>query len=216
MAIVDKSLAVGLRHSYARNSNEILDRHVNKMLKAGTDTLSFEQMLERNELICAKRRRGPAPGTVAGTDIVYIDHDREDGTLLFCFDMLDKHGEWLEGSSGRLLMTLSRHAVESLYQRLKTHDWKIVVNELRPVGIWFFENGHIVAIEEEGFLVTPSGVFPVVRGPRVKDDQLDGIRHWVATTWLSQAALEDHTPHKRRVAEAVRALGGTGIQFFKL
>lgn len=216
MAIVDKSLAVGLRRSYARNTDQDLGQHVKKTIKSGKDTVSFERLLGRGDVICGKRIRRPSPGTVAGADIVYIDHFQESGELLFSYDQIDKRGELLKGRLSRVLMAVSRHGVESLYQRLKTHEWKIVITELRSVGAWFFENMHVVAMEEEGFLVTPTGVFPVVRGSYEKNEQFEGKRHWVATTWISQANLEDHTPYKLRVAEAVRAASGKGVHFFKL
>ena len=144
------------------------------------------------------------------------DLDWKTGELLFCLQMVDKRGKPKVGSLARLMLLVSQHAVESLYQRLKTTEWKELKSELDPVGNWFFDNADIVAMEGDGYLVTPSGVFPVVHGRPIRSDSFTAFPYWVATTWIAKDHLEDHTPHKKRVAEAVRAVTGGGVQFVRL
>ena len=216
MATIDKSLAVGIRKSYARTTTEALKQHIKNIQNPNTGAIDFEELLRRDNVLCGTRPRRPSLGMGGGRDLVFIDHADKTGELFFAFQMANKRGEVQDGRLAQLLMSVSLHAVESLYQRLKTLDWKRLGTELHPVGKWFFENMHVIEMEEEGYLVTPTGVFPVIRGPYKKSRTFSPGPHWLATTWIAQENLEDHTPHKRRVAEAVREVSGKGVQFVRL
>ena len=217
MVTINKSLAAGIRKSNARDMiQEIRDRG-NALLKASkAHQFSYEVGLRRMDMLCAIRRRRPNAGARAGNDLLFVDYDSSDSMLLFKYEEVDKRGRPIKKDSDRVLMAVSQHATESLYQRLRTFEWADVIGELRPVGAWLLENLHTVVMEKEGYLVTPTGVFPVVRGYKDAVYQVDDVPNWLATTWISQANLEDHTPHKRRVAEAVRAVSGKGVQFVKI
>ena len=217
MATIDKSLAAGLRKSYARDTAKDVSQQVDAALNSAKPHMwGIQSAAKKLNTLCAEHPRRPSSGSGAGTDIVYIDCSKARGVLLFILDKVNKNGLHTVGVPGRLLLSVSQHGVESLYQRLRTTEWDVVMNELRPVGAWLLENSHIVAMEEEGYLSTPTGVFPILRGAKKLSKQLDGRSYWLATTWISQANLEDHTPHKRRVAEAVRAVSGKGVQFVKI
>jgi hypothetical protein len=180
-----------------------LDATVERAIRTGKEDV-FAKMLNDGGVLAAKSRRPPKAGLQGGFDIAYVDHARDGGELNILLDAVDKRGELINSQPARLLLHVTRHAVESIYQRIRTTDWVMVVNELKPVAGWLAENIHVVAMEAEGLLLTPNGVSPVVRGERFKNKEFDGSFHWVATTWISDEALEDHTPHKQRVASAVR------------
>jgi hypothetical protein len=210
--VINASFAGALRRTYAREMGRALDANIDHALLTGKQDV-FVKMLKDGGVLADKSRRPPQPGLPGGFDIVYVDHSRDGGDLHVVLDAVDKRGELIDSQPARLLLHMTHHAVESIYQRLRTTQWTTVVNELKPVASWLGQNIHVVAMEAEGWLLSPNGASPVLRGERFKTKEFDGSFHWVATTWISDEGLEDHTPHKLRVASAVRKARQAGDTF---
>jgi len=77
---------------------------------------------------------------------------------------------------------------------------------------WLLEHIDEVVAAEKGLLLTCNGVLPVIQCEQyvppfsLRDE-------WLATTWISFDGLEDHTPQKKRVADAARKARREGLTF---
>ena len=112
----------------------------------------------------------------------------------------------------RMLLHISIHATEALFQRLRTQDAGVVQAELRPIGAWLLENLDAIGLEGEGYLLSPSGVFPIAMGKPFRSERLLADCFWDATTWIADTGLSDNSELKRRIAEAVRQARSQGMQ----
>lgn len=209
---IDKSLAQGLRRSHARQTSYQLTEFSVAALKMGAEVNAL-RFLERFGLFCGKRRRKPVPNFAAGWEVVFIDHTVETGQLRFVEHSIDRRGFLMVKRQPTLLLQLSQHATESMYQRLKTTDPRAVISEAKPIGVWLVENSHLVRSEEKGLLVSPNGVFPIVRGDLASHPILDERCYWLATTWISFDGMEVHTPMKARLAHTVKSARAEGLVF---
>ena len=102
-------------------------------------------MRERDSLL-ATRRRAPSQGLSAGFDVVELMPVEISGELALALDQCDKRGLPILSKPPRLLLELSKHATESLYQRLRTLTPDLVIGELRRVGDWLLHNFADVAL----------------------------------------------------------------------
>src|SRR5205807_8818106 len=140
------SFAAALRRTYAREMRRARAARLDHALRTGKQDV-FVKMLQDAGVLAGKSRRAPRAGLAGGSDIVYIDHTGdESGQLTIVIDAVDKRGELIDTQPGRLLLGVTRHAVESLYQRLRTTDWRGVVGEIKPVACWMAQNLHVVAM----------------------------------------------------------------------
>lgn len=212
--VINSSFAAALRRGKSRESGEQSLSAFRRAIKGGR--LNYHEILEQTDLLAGMHRRGPKPGLVSGYELATIEVNSKDGSHNVFVVSVDKRGEIIWDRYSRLLLHVTQHATESMYQRLRTTDRHVVLRELKPTADWLSQNSHMVALEEEGLLLTPGGVFPVVRGPAFFAEETDGRYSWDATTWISDEGLEDHTPQKRRLAQAARKARAEGQTFVPL
>jgi hypothetical protein len=210
--VINSSFASALRRGKSREWPGDLQSYLQRLKGK---KLVFHKMLQAAGLLARMQRRGPKPGLVAGFDVVWVEMNSNDGSLNCFVQAVDKRGETVSDHRSLILLHVTQHAVESMFQRLRTTDRNAVLAELKPVACWLAENRHTVAMEEAGLVLTEHGVFPVVRAPAVFDDEVDGRYCWDAPTWIADAGLDDHTPQKRRIAEAVKRARQRGEMFIK-
>ena len=210
--VISVAHARGLRNQSARDASAEL---VPVMEDARRGKLPNSlRFLHKHNRFAGQRRRPPAPGKPGGLDVIEMNWHREWAVLRLMMLPLDKHGFIVAKLPDRLLLQLTKHATDSLFQRLRTIDSAVVEAELRPVGNWLLKNLIEIGMTSDGYLLTPSGVLPVKHGPTWagRDPDTDASCFWEATTWISDHGLEDHTVFKKRLADAVRKARGCGTR----
>jgi len=174
------------------------------------DKRSGLNVLKSNGLVASIHRRPPSQSHPAGNDVLLLDASGANGEMAIFMSEFDKHGQPLKGQQLRMLLWLTQHAVESLFQRLKTTNPSAVFEELRSISSWLYANRWNIGIYE-GILLTRSGFFLVYPASTFAEPKIDRRPHWDATTWVSDGQMEDHTPGKSRIAAAVRNARENGM-----
>jgi hypothetical protein len=202
--------ARGLCRQYARERSQTTQVLIEKCRRGkGKSVL---RLLRDRKQVFATRRRPPSQDFPAGIDTVELMTKSDSGALALMLDHGDKYGIPILSTSMRLLLELSKHATESLYQRLRTYRADVVIDELRPVGKWLLDNLWAIGLVDDGLFLTPTGVFPVTRGEPFKTKDVDGRYHWIAPTWIADAGLAENGQRKRRVADTVRSARAKGLR----
>jgi hypothetical protein len=206
----DKGLAAGLRRGTGKRANKLIDEMYERFDHG--EKRSPLTVLQANGFVSSIHRRPPSQGKPAGQDVLIIDATGANGETAIVLGEFDKRGRPLRRQFFRMLLCLTQHAVESLFQRLRTTSSSPVFDELRSLSPWVYEHRRDVGVGE-GILLSRSGFFLVLPASPLLSIEagLNGLQHWDATTWIADGGMEDHTPGKRRVAVAVRRARERGM-----
>src|SRR6266542_1768753 len=135
--IITTSLAQGLRRQHARDSDNRLQAFMDQNKR---NSVNFLNLFRSDGSLAAQRRRPPSQGVPAGWDIVAFMTVPDSGEFVFSLHRCDKRRLPISKVPARVLLHISMHGTEALFQRLRTLDARAVQAELRPVGGWLLEN----------------------------------------------------------------------------
>lgn len=210
--VISEGHARGLRRQMAHDAAQKLARSLIAMRRTHGKFGPIDHVKSIGGY-CGEHRRPPQPGLPGGYDTVELSPHPMSGEFQFIHVQLDRRRWPLPDSKSkdRLLLHVSRHATESLFQRLRTTDDDALRSELRPVGSWLLHNLPSIGLASDGYLLSPSGVFALRSGEPFCSDDLNGKYHWIATTWIADRGLADNTDRKERIANAVQRARAEGL-----